>query len=99
MATHEEQRSETRDPESMGALLGGTLALVQHGVDKAVEWGFGKLRGMPRHGSEEEIEQPALRGVLRFGRGVLRFVGGVGTAYYRRYEELKGKRKVRRAAS
>lgn len=77
------------EPENMAALLGKTFALVQHGMDKVIEWGFSKIKDIPKEGGEKKIENPALRNAAKAGRGVLRFFGGMGKAYYEYYEELK----------
>ena len=63
--------------------LGSGCAHVQHGVDKAAEWGFAKLKDIEGKGKG--------RGKENIGRSVLGFFGQMGENYYKKYEELKKK--------
>ncbi len=74
-------------PESMAALIGRSFALVQHGMDKVIAWGFAKMQDVPKE--DRTLENPTLRKAAKAGRGVLRFFGGMGKAYYEHYEKLK----------
>ncbi len=72
--------------------LGFSLAHVQDGVDRCVEWGFAKLKqtgDTPK--KEERIRNPYLKNTLQVTRGTLGFLGLLGENYYRKYEELKRK--------
>ena len=89
------QKQPPREPEGMTVLVGETLALVQHGLDKLCEWGFAKMQSVPRQGKERQIKNPILRMLARVGRGTVRFFGGMGKAYYERYEELKMQSKTK----
>ena len=82
-------RSMSRSPR-FATLLGTTLAHVQHLSDRAIAWGFRKMdaMGSKRESPEEEstgLTQRAKRG----GRGILKFLGTAGRAYYEKYEKLK----------
>lgn len=76
--------------ESWAKAVGNTLAQVQHGMDKAIDWGFAQMR-------EQSKQKPPSKGaakedsVTRTGKGILRFFGEAGNAYYRHYDELKKK--------
>lgn len=82
-------RQKKEDLASFAVFLGSSFALLQHGMDKAIEWGLTKMREIPKESKEQTFENPTLRKVAKAGRGVLRFFGGMGKAYYERYEELK----------
>ncbi len=78
-----------REPNGMAALLGRSFALLQHGMDKVIEWGFSKMQNVPKE--DQAFENPTLRKAAKAVRGVLRFFGGMGKAYYAYYEELKAR--------
>lgn len=86
------QPSGKKEEEGMAELLGESFALLQHGIDKVIDWGFSKMREIPPQEKEEQtIKNPALRSLANAGRGIARFFGSAGSAYYRSYEELKRK--------
>lgn len=68
---------------SWAKAVGYTFAHLQHGMDKATEWGLQRMR--------ESQERPAsAKGTGKTsGNPVLRFLGESGEAYYRVYESLK----------
>jgi hypothetical protein len=73
---------------SLARLLGNSYAHVQHGIDKAIEWGFAT---MEKQASAAPKKKPTgvAGNVLGFGKGFLSVIGEAGSAYFRTYEELK----------
>ncbi len=71
--------------------LGHLLALGSHTVDRVIGFGFTSMR---RASESRQPPRPA-KGVLgktaRMGRGILKFLGSAGEAYYEKYDELKKK--------
>ena len=83
-------------PQGMAALIGGSFAHLQHGIDRLTEWGFSKMRQIPPEEKSSKtgtlpIASPSR--LLRLGRGAVRFLGIAGEEYYKTYEELKKKHK------
>jgi hypothetical protein len=72
-------------------LLGRGLAHVQHLADKALRWGFRKARsvGEKKDKAPKKNDNKYLFALKRAGKGVLRFLGGVGDSFYGKYEDLK----------
>ncbi len=68
--------------------MGSLLALLQHGADQVIEWGFHSLEKIPEDKKAQQ-KKGMIGNILRFGKGSVRFVGRMGSAYYQRYEELK----------
>lgn len=70
--------------------LGSGLANVQNGFDKLVEFGFEKLQKVDTTPpKKDEIKNPYMRAVAKFGVGTIGFIGQLGKSYYDSYEELK----------
>lgn len=72
----------------MAEALGAGWAHVQHGMDRLIGWGFERMR---QAGTATPQKQNRSR-AARVGRGILRFVGRAGDAYYRTYDALKQKK-------
>ncbi len=85
--TREHTPSNEPASDGMASLLGRSFALIQHGMDRVIEWGFAKMQEVPKE--DKTFENPTLRKAAKAGRSVLRFFGGMGKAYYEHYEELK----------
>lgn len=64
--------------------VGYTFAHLQHGMDKATEWGLKRMRENTEKSSGKKGDAGAAK-----GNPVLRFFGETGEAYYRVYEQLK----------
>lgn len=79
---------------SIARLLGNAYAHVQHGIDKAIEWGFMTMEKQA-HAEAKTTKKP--KGVAgnigAFARGFFGVLGEAGGAYYRTYEALKKKAK------
>jgi hypothetical protein len=76
----------------MAELLGKSYAHFQHGLDRAIEWGFSKMNTLEgEEPTEKDIKNPHLRKTINVGRKMVGFVGRAGNTYFRTYEELKKK--------
>lgn len=84
------KKNDTAQDPSLAEIAGEGFALLQHGIDKAVAWGFKKMKEVDTEESPE-ITNPYLRTAADAGRKTLGFLGRAGQAYYKRYEELKTK--------
>jgi hypothetical protein len=84
MTTKKESEADVTIPE----VLGKGWAHVQHGMDKAIGWGIKRMRE-----AGEAEAKPAEGKVGKVGRGVLKFFGQLGDAYYETYEDLKRKKR------
>lgn len=73
------------------ALLGEGLAHVQHGIDKLTQWGFEVMKEQAEKAPPKETGNLYAREAKKAGRSVLKFLGKLGTGYYKKYEELKKK--------
>lgn len=78
--------------DSVARVIGKGYAHVQHAMDRVVEWGF--MRMKEQGGAHGEQAKTVTEKATSVGRGVLGFLGTLGDAYYRTYEELKSDRKV-----
>ncbi len=75
-------------------MIGKTFAYVQHGMDKVIAWGFSTMEEASKTPTQKKPSRNLfLRETARAGRGLLRFVGTLGTEYYKKYDELKKNRK------
>ncbi len=74
---------------SIARLIGNSYAQVQHGIDRAIEWGFSKMEEQAKAAPKKKKK---VSGVERAGRGVLGFLGAAGEAYFRTYSNLKKKK-------
>lgn len=80
--------------DSVARLLGNAYAHVQHGMDRAIEWGFAKMEEQAKVAPKKRKKPTGVVGnVAGFARGFFGVVGEAGSAYYRTYEELKKKGK------
>jgi hypothetical protein len=72
-------------------LVGHGLAYVQDGIDDVLTWGFKRIRKVADEPAPPppKDSNPYLQTAARAGRGLLRFLGEAGDAYYRKYGELK----------
>jgi hypothetical protein len=77
---------------SIARLVGNSYAHLQHGIDKAIEWGFATMEKQVASAPKKKPKGVA-GNVLGFGRGFLSVIGEAGSAYFRTYEELKKKGK------
>lgn len=85
------KKTTTEDP-TLAEVVGGGFAVLQHGIDKVVTWGFRKMKDVQQGTDpEKDIENPHLQKAAKLGRGLLGFVADAGQAYYKSYEELKKK--------
>ncbi len=71
-------------------LIGNGLAYLQNAADNVAEWGFSRMKKV----SEEKPEvdpavSPVIGKVKAAGKKTVGFLGNLGDAYYRHYEELK----------
>lgn len=82
----------SKQADSIARVIGKGYAHVQHGMDRVAEWGFARLKeqGNVQPSKAKTVTEKA----TSVGRGVLGFLGTLGDAYYRTYEELKSDRKV-----
>lgn len=80
------------DAPTLADVVGGGLAVLQHGVDKVVTWGLGKMKDVHRNTNPDtDIANPHLKTAAKIGRGLLGFIADAGQAYYRSYEEMKSR--------
>lgn len=86
-------RMAERTSTKWARLLGETAAYVQDGVDWACDMGCKALKkvGDAHNDTRKEPSNSYARAAVRFGRGMVRFVGEIGETYYRTYEKLKQK--------
>ena len=79
--------------DSVARLLGNSFAYVQHGIDRAIEWGFATMEEQAKGKSKSVKKKPkgVTGNVAAFARGFFGVLGAAGSAYYRTYEELKKK--------
>ena len=83
------KKTSTEDP-TLTEVVGGGFAVVQHGIDKVITWGFKKMKDAEQGTNPDaDIENPHLRKAAKIGRGVMGFIADNGQAYYKSYEELK----------
>jgi hypothetical protein len=76
---------------SLARLIGNSYAHVQHGIDKAIEWGFATMEKQAASAPKTTSKKPAgiAGNAVGFARGFFTAIGEAGTAYFRTYEELK----------
>lgn len=83
------KRTTTDDP-TLAEVVGGGFAVVQHGIDKVVSWGFAKMKDVQQNTNPEaDIANPHLKKAAKIGRGLMGFIADTGQAYYKSYEEIK----------
>lgn len=72
-------------------IIGGGIAHLQHTVDRAVTWGFARLRSVdkPEKIVEANDPHPWFTKSKRFAKATVGFIGETGDAFYKKYEELK----------
>ncbi|MDD5056052.1 MAG: hypothetical protein PHZ00_07360 [Candidatus Peribacteraceae bacterium] len=94
------QKRRNEEPRNLATFLGRSYALVQHGMDKVIEWGFARMQDVSKEKEQEPAAEPErstlLHGIAKTGRGVIRFFGVAGKSYYRYYEELKARNRSRK---
>lgn len=79
--------------KSVARLIGNSYAHVQHGIDRAIEWGFTKMEEQAKTPVKKKKKPKGVGGnVAAFGRGFFSVLGEAGGAYFRTYNELKKKR-------
>lgn len=79
--------------KSFARLLGNSYAHVQHGIDKAIEWGFSKMEEQAKAAPKKAKKPTGIAGnTAAFARGFFGVLGEAGGAYFRTYEELKRKK-------
>ena len=86
--------TQQKKPQNAAQLIGHVLAHVQDSIDVVADAGFRMIRTIgsaPEKKQEKEAGKPYVQKAKRLGKGALRFLGTVGDAYYRKYEELKKK--------
>jgi hypothetical protein len=76
---------------SVARLAGNTYAHVQHGIDKAIEWGFRTIERQAKSTPKKASKKPTgvAGNAAAFARGFFGMIGEAGSAYFRTYEELK----------
>lgn len=75
---------------TLASLVGDSFALIQHGIDHVIDWGFSKMKESEKElPPVQKIKNPYLRGAAKAGRGFLGFIASAGTSYYKTYNELK----------
>ena len=81
--------------DSIARLVGNSYAHVQHGIDKAIEWGFAKMEEQAKTAPPKKSKKPegVAGNAAAFARGFFGVLGEAGSAYFRTYEELKKKGK------
>lgn len=80
-----------RQLTGIARLLGNTSAHIQHGIDRAIEWGFAKMKEQDAHRAKKTPTTPVGR-AAQVGRGIIGLIGSAGDAYYSTYEQLKRKK-------
>lgn len=78
---------------SVARLIGNSYAHVQHGIDRAIEWGFETMQKQAEVREKAPPKNTAAGKVATVGKGVLGFLGAAGEAYFRTYSDLKKKAK------
>lgn len=80
-----------KDDPTLASLVGKSAAIVQHGLDKVIEWGFAKIKETSDTSEKRisKIKNKHLSRAAKIGRVSLRFLGEAGQAFYRTYDELK----------
>jgi hypothetical protein len=79
---------------SLARLIGNSYAHVQHGIDRAIEWGFATMEEQAKTAPKKKKKPEGVAGnAAAFARGFFSVVGEAGTAYFRTYENLKKKGK------
>lgn len=75
------------------SFIGESFALFQHTIDKTVEWGFDKLQGTANKPKPKQKTPTSFVDKAKLaGSGTISFIGSAGTAYYKKYEQLKQKK-------
>ena len=81
---------------SLAKTIGQGLALLQDGVDYAVESGCKALKKMSeKKAKPKKDENKYLRTAKKFGKGTMNFLGIVGDEYYKKYEKIKAEKAKR----
>ncbi len=79
--------------KSFARLLGNSYAHVQHGIDKAIEWGFATMEKQAKAAPKKGKMPKGVAGnAAAFARGFFGVLGEAGSAYFRTYEDLKRKK-------
>ena len=80
---------------SFARLIGNSYAHVQHGIDRAIEWGFATMEEQAKAAPKTTKKKPegVAGNAAAFARGFFTAVGEAGTAYFRTYEALKKREK------
>lgn len=79
-----------KEEPTLASLVGDSFALIQHGIDHVIDWGFSKMKESEKEMPPvKKIKNPYVRNAAKVGRGVLHFFGSAGQAYYKTYTELK----------
>lgn len=73
---------------SVARLLGNSYAHLQHGIDKAIEWGFSTMEKQAKS-SPKKKPTGVVGNAVGFAKGFFSVIGEAGSAYFRTYEELK----------
>lgn len=85
------KRTTPEDP-TLAEVVGGGFAVLQHGIDKVVTWGFSKMKDVQQNTNPDaDIANPHLKKAAKIGRGLMGFIADAGQAYYSSYEEMKRK--------
>ena len=81
----------SKQPSVWAKLIGSGLAHAQHGLDYVAEFGFAMLKkaGKTTQEAPKKNENKYLFTAKKAGKGVLAFLGTVGSEFYDKYEELK----------
>ena len=81
---------------SLAKTIGQSLALLQDGVDYAVESGCKALKKASEKKSEpKKDENKYLSSAKKFGKNALNFLGVMGDEYYKKYEKIKANKTKR----
>ena len=75
---------------SLAKTIGQSLALLQDGVDYAVESGCKALKKVSEKKTKpKKNESKHVRSVKKIGKSALNFLGVMGDEYYKKYEKIK----------
>ncbi len=72
------------DTQPLAETLGKGYAYIQHGIDRAIGWGFERMRDA----GEIEVQKSDGK-IVNASKKALSFLGAAGDAYYKTYDKLK----------
>ncbi|TSC57643.1 MAG: hypothetical protein Greene041662_911 [Candidatus Peregrinibacteria bacterium Greene0416_62] len=81
---------------SFAGMIGSGFAHLQHAIDEIADAGFRTLKKVgtePKEFPKTPKGGSWMQKAKAMGKGTLRFLGEAGESYYRKYDELKVKKK------